>query len=141
MPATSSVLVPLPSTTSKVLSSRVASSSSWDATQISSILSGLISHLPPIAKTTEIASTSIVSSLTLTTTPMQVGDEEEVDTFVKELLQYVIKDFFFFLEHCINVILKGRSFTYVANLLDNYIDGIKSIGREENVAPYKVIMA
>lgn len=72
---------------------------------------------------------------------MQVGDEEEVDTFVKELLQYVIKDFFFFLEHCINVILKGRSFTYVANLLDNYIDGIKSIGREENVAPYKVIMA
>lgn len=72
---------------------------------------------------------------------MPLVAETEVDTLIVELLKYSIKDFFSFLEYCVNIILEGRSFAYIANLLNNYIIGIECIGGEERVAPYKAIMA
>lgn len=58
--ATSLALVPLPMTTTEVSSIEVASSSSWDVIQISSILSNWLPHLSSVTKATGIASTSIV---------------------------------------------------------------------------------
>lgn len=76
-----------------------------------------------------------------TTSLMAVEGDAEVDTFVEEIIQYAIKDSFFFFKHCVNATLNGRSFASIANLLNHYIAGIKSIDREEKAAPYKAIVA
>lgn len=137
VPATSLVFVPLLQTTSDISPLEAALSSSWDLTQIYSILSSLLPLLPLVVETTP---TSIVSSLMPATSSKPVGEEVEV-MFVDELLQYAIKDFFSFLELCVNVILKGKSFVFIANFLNNYIISIESIGAEEKAVPYKAIMA
>lgn len=56
IPAASLALTPLQQATPIVFSPGAAPST-WDATQISSILSTLLLHLPPVAKT---ASTSVI---------------------------------------------------------------------------------
>lgn len=148
MPATSSVLVPLSLMTSEVPSSGVAPPSTWDAIHTCThthtyfmTFSSLLSYLPPIIETTEIVSTSIVPPSMPITPSIPSIEDTKVDTFIDELLQNTIKDFFSFLEHCVNVILKGRSIASISNLLNNYIIVIESVGGEEKVAPYKVIMA
>lgn len=44
------------------------------------------------------------------------------------------------MDHCIDVILTGRSFISIVNLLNNYIVNIESASGEEKAAPYRAIM-
>lgn len=71
---------------------------------------------------------------------MSSVEDTKVDTFVDDLFQYAINDFFSFMEHCMNVILQGWSLASITYLLNHYIVGIASIGGEEKEAPYRVIM-
>lgn len=73
--------------------------------------------------------------------PLQPVANAKIDAINDELFQYAIKDFLSFLDQLINVIFNGKSFASVVNLLNNYISGIGSVSGEENVAPYKAIMA
>lgn len=77
----------------------------------------------------------------LATSSISLERDIEVDTFVKELVQYAIKDFFSFLEYCPTSILKGRSFVSIVVLLNHHVTVIESIGGKEKAAPYKIIMA
>lgn len=90
----------------KATPSAQVATSSRDATQITSILTSLLPPLPLIVGTAEAASTSVISLPEPTTSSLLSVENLEIDALADDLLQYAIKDFFNFLEHCINMIVK-----------------------------------
>lgn len=100
----------------------------------------MLPHLPLIAQTVAIVSTSIAPPPVLVTLPMPLERDAKVDIFVEELLQYVIKVFFSFFEYCVTSILKGRSFASIATLLNHYTTSIEKISGKEKATPYKLIV-
>lgn len=85
--------------------------------QISSILSSLLPQLPPMAEPIEIVSASIVPLSVPTTSSMSLEEDIEIDTFVGELLQYAIKDFFLFPRILHKCNLEKKILYFIANLL------------------------
>lgn len=79
--------------TTEVLPTETSPSSTWDASQISTLLFSLLPDLPPIAKIIIIVSTSIVPLPVPATSSMSLEGDAKVDTFAEELLQYATKDF------------------------------------------------
>lgn len=104
VPTTSLALVPLPRTIFDVYSFGVAPSSTWNAIQISLILSTLVSHLPSAV---EVTSTSVVPSSAQVTFSKPSKGNTKIDALSKELIYYATKDFFSFMKHCMTTIMKG----------------------------------
>lgn len=73
----------------------------------------------PVQIIMQVVATLVIVSVA-TTSSLSLTSCAKIDTLEDDLLQHTIKVFFDFLDHCICKILKGNSFSLIANVLNIY---------------------